>query len=314
MKARFTGHDTFSLRYGWLYKAVAFINSDGKFLTSNEQALRRAIVDLGVGKNMVNAIRYWAETSGVIKPFSKNNFIVHKVTSHGKYLFGDTANHGKDPYLEQVGSVWLIHFWLNFNYEQLTAYRYFFNYSNVQYFEKNKFITDCLEDSKSIVVNDVGNEITIKKDVDCFLNNYSKKIKNTSSKKKSSVNEDSFTSPLTELNLIQDIGGGYFTSDLKERHELPIEIFIYALINFIKLETEDSQIHSLDFDALLTKPYSPGRIFRLSESGLGQKLDESQEYTNNDISWIDSLGLRQVKISPDTLNCPEKYLDKYYGV
>ena len=134
MKAKFTGHDTFPLRYGWLYKAVNYLNLGGKLQTSNEEKTREAIVDLGVGKNMVNAIRYWSESSSVVNV----NSVDQIVSDNGIYLFGSKNTIGKDPYLEQIGSIWLIHFWLNFNYEYLTSYRYFFNYSNVQYFEKSK--------------------------------------------------------------------------------------------------------------------------------------------------------------------------------
>ena len=115
------------------------------------------------------------------------------------------------------------------------------------------------------------------------------------------------------MNLIQDNGAGFYVSDLVERPELPVEIFIYALIRFSQLETKDSKINNVDFESLLTKPYSPGRIFRLSESGLGQQLDKAQEFSGGDISWIDSLGLRQVKIQNAALNSPIDYLDKYYG-
>jgi hypothetical protein len=61
------------------------------------------------------------------------------------------------------------------------------------------------------------------------------------------------------------------------------------------------------------KPCSPGRIFRLSESGLGQKLDEAQEYSKGAISWIDSLGLRQVKVDKNYLDEPMLLLNKFYG-
>ncbi|SMN00680.1 FIG00856023: hypothetical protein [uncultured Candidatus Thioglobus sp.] len=311
MKAKFTGHDTFSLRYGWLYKSVNYLNSNGKLQTSNEEATRKAIVDLGVGKNMVNAIRYWAEASSVITPTNSNNSLDHEVSDYGEYLFGGEG--GKDPYLEHLGSIWLIHFWLNFNYEHLSAYRYFFNYSNVQHFEKSKLMTDCEEDAKLLVSNNTGNETTLKKDIDCFLNTYCKKFKSTAAKKNTPINEDHFASPLSELNLVHDNGSGFYISDLLERPELPIEIFIYGLIHFAQVETEDSKINTVDFDSLLTKPCSPGRIFRLSESGLGQKLDDAQKCTNGDISWIDSLGLRQVKIEENTLASPMAFLDKYYS-
>jgi hypothetical protein len=313
MKAKFTGHDTFPLRYGWLFKAVNYLNNEGKLQTSNEEKTREAIVELGVGKNMVNAIRYWAEASSVIKvKYIKNNF-EQRVSKNGCYLFGNATVKGKDPYLEQIGSIWLIHFWLNFNSKHLSSYRYFFNYSNVQHFEKSKLLADCREGAKELVTNELGNESTLKKDIDCFLNTYCKKFKSIASKKKLKIDEDHFTSPLSELNLIQDNGGGFYISDLTDRPELPIEIFIYGLVMFAKIETKESQVNTVDFDSLLSKPSSPGRIFRLSESGLGQKLDEAQALSEGEISWIDSLGLRQIKIEQSAFDSPFSFLDDYYG-
>jgi hypothetical protein len=314
MKAKFTGHDTFPLRYGWLFKAVNHLNSNGKFSSSDEESIRQSIVELGVGKNMVKAIQYWAEAADVISSERANNLLLHSVSARGTYLFGGrNLEEGKDPYLEQPGSIWLVHFWLNFNLEHLTAYRYFFNFSNVQHFEKTKLIVDCYEDATKLVDSELGNISTIKKDVDCFLNTYGKKFKSTTSTKNSSIDEDHFTSPLSELNLIQDNGAGFYVSNLSERPDLPIAIFTYALLEFFKIETALSNVSTIDFDSLLTKPGSPGRIFRLSESGLGQKLDEVQDFTNSAISWVDSLGLRQVNISEDAKNNSTHYLNQYYG-
>jgi hypothetical protein len=311
MKAKFTGHDTFSLRYGWLYKAVNHLKSEGKLQTSDNKSTRKAIVALGVGKNMVNAIRYWADSVSLLNSERSNTSVDFTPSEYGTYLFDSEV--GKDPFLEQVGSIWLVHFWLNFNFEFLSAYRYFFNYSHVQHFEKSKLVSDCLDEARSLVTNEVGNDNTIKKDIDCFLNSYCKKFKSDAMKKKLIIDEDHFTSPLSELGLIHDNGGGFYISDLTERPEIPVEVFIHALIRFIKIETIDSKINSIDFDSLLTKPCSPGRIFRLSESGLGQKLDEAQEVTAGEVHWIDSLGLRQVKIEQSLLDNPLSILNKFYG-
>ena len=311
MKAKFTGHDTFPLRYGWLFKAINHLNNKSNF-SSSEDSIRNSVVELGVGKNMVKAIQYWAESSNVIKRSPQSEY-GHYVTDSGKYLFGALDKKGQDPFLELPGSIWLLHFWLNFNNESLTAYRYFFNYSNVQYFEKSKLTDDCYDDAKRLVKTEVGNPSTLKKDVDCFLNTYSKKQKNSTAKKVTKVDEDHFTSPLSELNLLQDNGGGFYISNLSERPELPVEIFIFALLEFFNNETQDSNVSTIDFDSLLTKPCSPGRIFRLSESGLGQKLDEAQEFTDKHVTWVDSLGLRQVSISDDIKNNAINHLDMYYG-
>lgn len=314
MKAKFAGHDTFPLRYGWLYKAINHLNNNGKFQTSNDEHTRRAIVELGVGKNMVNAIRYWAEATSLVKPHNNSGFIDHSVDDFGKYIFGDSIEtKGVDPFLENSGSVWLIHFLLNFNHQFLTGYRYFFNFSNVQSFEKKKLLEDFVDDATHIIKADVGHVNTLKKDLDCFLNTYAKKRKTVSIDKQASVDEDHFSSPLTELNLISETSNAFFISELNERPDLPIEIFVYALLRFVELENDSSGTLTLDFDSLLTKPFSPGRIFRLSESGLGHKLDDAQEFTKNKIIWVDSLGLRQVRVDESLVSNPFKIVETYYG-
>ena len=52
-KPNFSGHETFSLRYGWLEKSFQAIvnNKDNPFIKDD------AIAQFGVGKNMVNAIK-----------------------------------------------------------------------------------------------------------------------------------------------------------------------------------------------------------------------------------------------------------------
>ncbi len=307
MKAKFTGHDTFPLRYGWLYKAVNHLNSGGKLQTSKEEETQQAIIKLGVGKNMVNAIRYWADSAGLLQSNKEQNFTIYSSSENGDYLFNEET--GKDPYLEHIGSIWLIHFWLCFNQNEMTAYRYFFNIFNGEYFEKQILLAHMSTDIKQLTSGDVSlNESTIQKDIDTFLNTYSKKLKQNSK----IGDEEQFNSPLSELNLLQDNGKNYYLSDLNEKEEMPIEVFIYALLKFVQKESKISKVAKVNFKSLLLDAYSPGRIFRLSEKGLGAKLDAAQTYSNNKILWLDSLGLRQISVDDSYLDAELAVLNKYY--
>ena len=59
---KFAGHETFTLRYAWLKKAVdASLERQDIFLQDD------ALVTLGVGKNMVRAIRHWGLVTGVLE-------------------------------------------------------------------------------------------------------------------------------------------------------------------------------------------------------------------------------------------------------
>lgn len=305
MRAKFTGHDTFPLRYGWLYKAVNHLNSGGKLQTSKEEETQQAIIQLGVGKNMVNAIRYWAECAGLLASKRMQSNIDYFTSENGDYLFNETT--GKDPYLEHLGSIWLVHFWLCFNEDEMTSYRYFFNIFNGEYFEKQVLLAHMSDDLVKLTSGDSSvNDSTIQKDIDTFLNSYSKKhITKTG-------DEEQFNSPLTELSLIQESGKNYYLSDLNSKPDLPIEIFIYALLKFVQKESRLSKVSKVNFKSLLLDPLSPGRIFRLSEQGLGEKLDAAQDYSYGSISWLDTSGLRQVSVDSTYLYQEQVVLDSYY--
>ena len=316
MKFKFTGHDTFPLRHGWLFKSINLIENNVLLSASDVAKAEQAITALGVGKNMVNAIKYWAESTHVIKSVIENRVSVQKITPVGEMILSQKK--GFDPYLEDIGTIWLVHFLLNFDEENLTAYRYFFNYSNSIYFEKTKLIDDLYDDamllSSKVSVDAVTQlkKATLKKDVDCFLSTYASKPKINAGKKSKAADEDYFASPLTELGLIRDLGRGYFQCEVSDRPSLPVNIFLFALVNFFKHINKDSSVNTVSFEDLLTKPLSPGRIFKLSESGLGRLLDEAVLATDNEVYWVDSLGLKQVSVEQSLIEEPADLLSDYY--
>ena len=68
MKFQFSGHESFICKHFWLKKGYDFISHKGNF---NDES---AVVELGVGKNMVASISYWLKAFGVptiIEPLIK---------------------------------------------------------------------------------------------------------------------------------------------------------------------------------------------------------------------------------------------------
>jgi len=126
------------------------------------------------------------------------------------------------------------------------------------------------------------------------------------------IDEDYFTSPLTELGLVKDLGRGFYQCDLDERPTLPLNIFTYALVEFFKFVNAESQSRQISFEDTLTRPLSPGRIFKLSEAELGRLIDEAEANSNGSIVWVDSLGLKQIAIEGTILDKPKDLLDEYY--
>jgi len=58
----FSGHETFALRGSWLKKAYDLLAT-----TSNLFSMPDAFVQLGVGKNMAQSIRFWGRACGVFE-------------------------------------------------------------------------------------------------------------------------------------------------------------------------------------------------------------------------------------------------------
>ena len=132
-KAAFGRHETFALRYGWITKGMqALVGSRSVFEAED------ATVQLGVGKNMVASIRYWLQAARLIERTQEG----WDFTEVGTYLFDDD---GEDPYLEDEGTIWLIHWLLASNPELATSWWWFFNR-----FHKHTIVLDI--DGKEIPI------------------------------------------------------------------------------------------------------------------------------------------------------------------
>ena len=103
----FARHETFHPRYGWFRKAATAAAQDpGMFLRDD------ATVELGVGKNMVKAIRFWGEAAKLIceVPNPERPRVPLVVPTRAAVALFDEAK-GADPWLELPGTLWVLH-WL----------------------------------------------------------------------------------------------------------------------------------------------------------------------------------------------------------
>lgn len=95
IKLSFSGHETFYCRNYWLKKGLDHI-------WLGQQFNDNGIIGLGVGKNMVASIRFWLRSFGVLDNDDQPNQIA-------EYIFKDN---GFDPYSEDIGTIWLLHYLL----------------------------------------------------------------------------------------------------------------------------------------------------------------------------------------------------------
>jgi Protein of unknown function (DUF4007) len=118
---RISGHESFPCRYTWLPKAVRGLEDNPRLFSDEDQAM----VDLGLGKNMVRSARFWAQAAGMVAPISRT--AGHKPTDLGLALLSEG---GRDPFVEDIRTLWLIHWKLSTNVQSpLLAWDYIFSWN-----------------------------------------------------------------------------------------------------------------------------------------------------------------------------------------
>ena len=96
MRYCFSGHESFPCKSMWLKKGYDYLVDHNKFTDPD------AVVKLGVGKNMVQSIRFWLRAFGLL-----NN---DEATEIAHYLFDERD--GRDPYAEDNATLWILHYML----------------------------------------------------------------------------------------------------------------------------------------------------------------------------------------------------------
>lgn len=285
-RPQFSGHETFPLKYGWLKKAVDAVLSREDSIGNRSIFLSDdAIGRFGVGKNMVAAIRFWAEAASVITSADSKGQIT--VTPLGRAMFGVD---GWDPYMESPISAWVVH-WNLSGCPGRTTWFWVFSHLPVVNFDREFLLNSLLVTAKEAGWHKVS-EPTVKRDVDCFIRSYCPKPKTTKSS-----HERDLESPLVELGLIRPTGkkdGFRMVNGTKKT--LGPGVFLYALMDFWNRYASGAvaRRNTLSFEAIAHEPGSPGRVFLLDDGDLIDRLSQLEETTSGALQWSETAGLKQV--------------------
>ena len=281
INASFSGHETFPCRYTWLKKGVDAVKDNRTIFADDD-----ATITLGVGKNMVRSIHHWCQVAGLIEGdgVDLNNRREFVPTDFGKRIF---ANDGFDPYLEDVATLWLIHWKLATNANRATTWFWAFSIFGQNEFRKDKFISELIDWTERNTRNRIS-ENSIKRDVDCFFRTYvPSRLTNTA------IMEDTFDCPLVELDLISNSPDGkIYRFHRGPKPSLPTEIFAVALSEF--WDTYFSENNTLTFTNIAYSEKSPGRTFQLDEDALVEYLDRLENLTDGAFRYDETAGVKQV--------------------
>ncbi|MCC7368833.1 MAG: DUF4007 family protein [Chloroflexi bacterium] len=261
---RFSGHESFACRYAWLPKAYRAIDEDPAAFADEE----RAMVRLGVGKNMVRSIRFWVEVTGVAAPQPDRTL---EPTRFGRAVFADN---GFDPFLEDARTLWLLHWNIATRVEDpLFAWDFLLYKWPYAELTRTEALAALMREARRRNVS--HSEVTLGQHLDIFLHTY------IATRTAKGGFEDSLDCPLAELELLHQVGERradgsgrrepVYAFRREAKPEVATALFEFCLDDYWRQHRPVEATRA--YRDVATAPGSIGQVFKLPEDDIRSRLD-----------------------------------------
>lgn len=243
---KFRAHDTFFIRKGWISKGMRYIaESPDVFISKDNNPMDV----LGIGANMVKALRYWLPTIGLTTEQTSGKRI-QSFTDLGKMVFEH------DTYIEEAGTLLLLQYQLAKNKDNATAWYFFFNEFSMAEFSREDFVSSL---QKYIKMEDNENDYAIRSlndDFQCIINTYLPRYKMSSAKVSPENNIDC---PFGELGLVDILNKQKKTY----KKSIPSRDILDPYVILAVIMANANGRKEINLNELLMAPENIGRVFNL---------------------------------------------------
>ncbi|SCP97763.1 DUF4007 family protein [Anaerobium acetethylicum] len=253
-------HGSFYMRSGWGTKIIRAVEADDMIFTPSKE--QDAIDNVGLGRIMIKALRYWSEAMQLTEEEKTQGGI--KLIPEP--IYDEIKQY--DLYFQRQGSLLLMHRNLALNKENATAWYWMFNEYSANSFTKTQFVEGF---HAYLAVNGMKiKKDAVEKEFNCLKNTY---IGDSNFDKKSIMDEDTYPF-LAPLKILQTKGKTIIEKRLLTEKEIPLEILIYAIAmdNFIASKNGNQ----VNIDRLMEGKNQVGKYFNLKYSRLLDMLMEAE--------------------------------------
>lgn len=289
-KIRLKGHESFYIREGWIRKAIIAIETDELILAKSY-----ASDELGIGANMVKAMRYWLPAIGLTEEVRVDG------SKRAQRL---TENFGEiiieyDRFIEDIGSLALLHYRLCTNFEQATSWYIFFNMVKGDEFSKSNLPRVLEQQLLNIDPKLEFSDKSLNDDCNCILKTYCYDREDLNNP------EDNLVSPFTELGLVKKVKGkrkeDIIIKTSPNKKNIDKLVILYVMLDQLKVS------NTVTVERLLEDKCNVGKVFNLDKSTINEYIDdlESEGY----ITVNRTAGLNTIYFNEAT---KEEVLVKYY--
>ena len=204
-----------------------------------------------------------------------------------------------DPYLAEIGTLWLLQYRLASNIDEATAWYFFFNEFSMREFTHDNFVTALQNFIKMTDDGDVARR-SLDDDFQCIVNTYLPRRKTDG---KNFSPENNIVCPFAELGLIDVLNG----REKIFRKKCPPIDALNPLVALAVIVDNAGGRKEISLTELLRSPKNVGRVFNLDSIVLLdvlRKLERRQLVKINRTAGLDVLSLRRELTFAD---CVEKF-------
>lgn len=288
MAMKFRAHETFFIRKGWLSKGMKHVLRKPNVFVDKEENPMDA---LGIGSNMVKSLRYWLQAVGLTQE-PRTGRRDQTLTPLGNVIYAH------DRFIEEMGTLHLLHYKLATNKGDATAWYFFFNKFIATEFTREDFINSLqsyiLMSGESISVA----SRSLSEDFACIINTYVPRYKTNPGKVSPENNIDC---PLGEIGLIDILAKKTFKKSIPSANTFDPWI-VLAIIS-----DRANGRNQIGLNELLTAEGNIGRIFNLDSITMIEVLRRVEKL--GALKIIRTAGLDVVHLLQDYtfLDCVENY-------
>ncbi len=284
MKLKLAGHETFYPREHWLYKGL---NEKEARLAAKEAKLRSGFFKeqeesnedyptdhMGVGANMVKAIRHWVNVFGLLEKDDKSELARELL----KY----------DPYLDRTSTSWILHYNLVTSENAPTTWYYFFTQSDLVSFDKEVFIRSYKEWLDTLDLKQNYSEKSLENDYQVLTTMYSKDDRDLF-----------YPSQFANLGILT-FNPHYRRYSRNSNPDLDVHVILYCFLLFRDRLFQGAE--TLDLENIRNIPESPLRVLKVDLDRFFELSDKLSSKISKKVKLSRTAGIKTIQFFGLTKN------------